>query len=220
MTARMRLAVSGLIAAVAFGVGFAIAIAVPAIGSATQQDITDYYNDDTRMNLVIVMFFVMVVGCLAMVWFFSEMNARLDDGVLTRVAHSAAMLGIVASLGGAALMVAPTAALTIGSSDAKFVGADTAWAFGQGGLALMLAGGFSAFVLASLLYTIAAMRQGVIGKPFYITCYVLVVLTLGWFFWAPGYAFMLWVALMGVAVYVGDSPTAATRSGAPTVVVP
>lgn len=211
VTSRQRLLLSAFVAAIVFGIGFAIAVTIPGLGGSKAQDVTDYYNNDTQMNIAFLLFWAFVLGSLAMVWFFNELNARLESGILTRVAFSAAMLGIVASIAGASVMAGPTMSLDAGASGAKFVGVDAALAFSQGGAALMLGMGFAAFALSALLYTMAASRQGAVTKPFYIACYVLFVISLASFFWIPGYAFILWVAVMGIGLYVGEGATAAPR---------
>jgi hypothetical protein len=200
---------------VVFGIGFAAAVAIPGAGSATAKDMTDYYNSDGRMVVAGVLTLCLLLGCLAMIWFFNELNDRLNHGMLTRVAFSLAMIGIICSMAGLAVMVGPTAALQGGPADAKFVGVDAAFAFAQVGLLLVLGGAFTAFALASLLYTIAAMRLGAIAKPFYIACYVLFVITLGSFFWIPGYGFIAWVAVMGIGTYVRSEAVATSRVAAP-----
>jgi len=204
MTARTRLLIRALVEEVEFGAGFSAAAVIPGAGSASATDLTRYYNSDSRMSLAQVLTIVLVVGCLAMIWFFNELNSRLEQGMLTRVAFSAALFGIVCSIAGLAIMVGPTVALQGGPADAKFVGVDTAYAFAQGGLWLLLGGGFTAFALSALLYTVAAMREGVVAKPFYIACYVLVFITLGSFFLIPGYGFIVWVAVMGAGLYLGE----------------
>ena len=210
MTSRQRLLLSAVVAAVVFGIGFAIAVTIPGLGGSKAQDLTDYYNNDSQMNIAFVLFWVFALGCLAMVWFFNELSARLEQSALTRIVFSSAMFGIIASAAGAAVMCAPTMALDAGSGDAKFVGVDVAMAFAQGGAALMLGVGFAAFALTALLYTVAAMRSRAVTKPFYIACYVLVFITLGSFFWIPGYAFLFWTVVIGIGLYVGQE-TATTR---------
>lgn len=209
MTSRQRLVLSAIVAAVVFGIGFAIAVTIPGLGGSKSQAVTDYYNNDTKMNTAFVLFWVFALGCLAMVWFFNELSARFEQTVLTRVAFSSAMFGIVASAAGAAVMCGPTMALDAGSPGAKFVGVDVAVAFTQGGAALMLGVGFAAFTLTSLLYTIAAMRSRLVTKPFYIACYALVFITLGSFFWIPGYAFLFWAVVMSVGLYLREATAAA-----------
>jgi hypothetical protein len=74
-------------------------------------------------------------------------------------------------------------------------------AFAQGGLGVMLFLGMSAFALSALMFTLAAKRSGLFPKWLTITGIVLAVLTMGSFFWVPGYFFVIWVLL--TAIYVG-----------------
>jgi hypothetical protein len=100
------------------------------------------------------------------------------------------------------------------SSNAEFVGIPVANAFAQGGLGVMLFLGMSAFALSALMFTLAAKRSGLFPKWLTITGSVLAVLTMGSFFWVPGYFFVIWVLL--TAIYVGTRSavvTTTTRRG-------
>jgi branched-subunit amino acid transport protein len=219
MKANQRLMLSAVLAAILFGIGYVLAVFIPGAGDTPNSDYTKFYNSDSKMTFAIVLSIVLLIGCMAMLWFFNELRERLPESVLTRLAYSAAILGFIGILAGAAVIGGPAGSKQ--STDAAFVGIPTASAFAQAGLSLMLVVGMYSFAFASLLFTIAAARHGLFPKWLNIVGILLAIATFGSFFWIPGYAFVAWVALTGIVVGMREgSPAGASAiaSRAPTPV--
>jgi hypothetical protein len=210
---RTRFLISGVLAAIVFGIGFTVAVTIPGSGGdVTDSTFTKFYNSDPRMTRALILAVALVAGCLLMLWFFTELQARVPDTMLSRVGYRAATIGVVALPIGAFIMGGPAGAVQSNSS--AFVGVPTANAFAQGGLGVMLIVGMTAFALSALLFSLAAGQAGLFPKWLKFTGVVLAVLTLGSFFWIPGYFFVIWVLL--TAIYVGTRSadvTTTTRRG-------
>jgi hypothetical protein len=112
MEPRLRFALSAVLAPIVFGVGYYVAILIPGAGNTPDKDFADFYNSDGKIAMALVLFFVLVAGCLIMLWFFNELRARLPEGMLTRIGYSAAVVGVVAVPAGAAIMLGPAGAHT------------------------------------------------------------------------------------------------------------
>jgi hypothetical protein len=210
VTPRLRFALSAVLAAIVFGVGYWVAILIPGAGSSTDKDFTDFYNSDGKMAIATVLFFVLVAGCLAMLWFFNELRARLPEGMLTRIGYAAAVVGVVAVPAGAAIMMGPTGGQqNSNTSNAGFVGIPVAHAFASAGLYLILGVGMTGFALAALMMSLAARRGVLLPNWLVVVGVILAILTLGSFFWIPGYAFLIWVVIVGIVVGIRDDPAAA-----------
>jgi hypothetical protein len=205
MKANQRLTLSAVLAAVVFGIGYFIAVVIPGAGSASASDYTKFYTSDSKQTVAAILYVALFVGCMAMLWFFNELRARLVEDTLTRLAFTATVVGVVAVLAGAAVLGGPAA--SVQGTDAAYVGNATASAFAQGGLALFLLGGMYSLGFAALLLTIALARQALLPKPAWIVAGILAIATFGSFFWIPGFAFLAWVLLTGIVV--------GTREGAP-----
>ena len=128
----------------------------------------------------------------------------------SRIGYAAAVVGVVAVPAGAAIMLGPSGAHTQGSnaSNTDFVGIPIALSFAQAGLILMLGVGMTGFALATLMMSLAA-RRGALPNWLVVVGVVLAVVTLGSFIWVPGYAFLIWVLIVGIVVGIGDDTAAA-----------
>lgn len=212
MEPRLRFALSAVLAAIVFGVGYYVAILIPGAGDTSDKDFTDFYNSDGKMMTALVLFFVLVAGSLAMLWFFNELRARLPEGMLTRIGYAAAVVGVVAVPAGEGIILGPSGARQNSpASDAGFVGLPIARSFAQSGLIVTLGLGMTGFALATLMMSLAARRGALLPNWLVVVGVVLGVVTLGSFFWFPGYAFLIWVLITGIVVGTrGD--TAAARA--------
>jgi Domain of unknown function (DUF4386) len=196
MKPRVRFLVSALVASVLFTGGYFVEVLIPGAGGPKPDDFTSFYNSDAKMSVAILLFFVLVLGCLALVWFFNELRIRLPETQLTRIAYSMALIGIVTVPAGAGVMAGPLGAQQ--NSDSGFVGVPVAQSIAQSGLFISLGVGMTAFALAALLMSLAARRESAFPKWLTIAGIVLGILTLGSFFWIPGLAFPVWVLLVGI----------------------
>lgn len=211
MHPHLRFLISGLLAAAVFAVGYAVAITVPGAGDASAKGYTSFYTSDARMTVAGVLFAVLIAGCIGMIWFFTEWRSRLPDGLLTRVGYTAAVFGAVALPVGAAIMTGPAGAVQKSSND--FVGVAVASAFAQAGLGIMLGVGMTGFAVGALLLCQASRRASLVPRWVAIVGTVLSVLTLASFFWIPGYAFILCIALVSVTAGRGsESPVARAQA--------
>jgi hypothetical protein len=200
MNSHLRLGLSAVLAAVLFGIGYSVAIVIPGVGNTPDKDFTSFYASDNKMHAAIILFAVIVVGSMAMLWFFSELRARLPDGMLASIGYGAALVGVIAAPAGVAIMVGPTSGQQAGNG--TFVGIPTALAFAEAGLALTLGVGMTGFAVAAILMSLAARGTAFIPGRLAIGGVILGVVTLGSFFWVPGYAFLIWVLVTGVVVGV------------------
>lgn len=210
MQARTRLLVSGVLAAIITGVGFVDGDVIPGVGPTPTKNFTDFYQSDSQQHLSVVLFLVLTIGCLLMLWFFTELRSRLGEGTLMRLGFAAAVVGVVALPIGAAVMGGPTGAMQ--NLDGASIDPSLADSFAQAGLLIMLLPGMGAFALAMLMANLAARRAGLMPTWLFWVGVALFVISLGSFFWIPAYAFMLWVLL--TAIVVGMRPEAAARPGA------
>lgn len=181
MQPRRRLMLSGLLAA---------------------NDYNSFYASDSRMTAASILFFALIGGCLLMLWFFTELRAQLPDGLLSRIAYSAAIVGVVALPAGASILGGPAGAQQ--SASTEFVGVPVAAAFAQAGLGLMLGIGMVGFALATLLMSIAARRSGLVPSWLGFLGSALGVLAMASYFWLPGFAFVIWVFVTGVTLGTGS----------------
>jgi len=101
MRSNLRFALSAVLAAVVFGVGYVVPIMIPGAGNTIDKDFTNFYSSDQKMGTAVLLFFVLVAGSLIMLWFFNELRARLPEGMLSRVGYAAAgdAVGGVVGLG-------------------------------------------------------------------------------------------------------------------------
>jgi hypothetical protein len=197
MTARLRWAIAGVAAGVVFAVGYGAGVVVPGGGETSAQDITDFYASTGKRTTAVISFLVLVVGCFLMVWFFTELWARLPEGILGRVGYHLAVFGAALVVTGTGIMLGPTGVQVF--SGAEFVGVNVAHALAQAGLGVMLFGGMYAFAVAVFLLSLAARRAGVLPAWVATTGLVVGVLLLGSVIWLPGLLLPIWVIVVGLA---------------------
>jgi cyanate permease len=73
----------------------------------------------------------------------------------------------------------------------------------------MLGVGMTGFALATLMMSLAARRGALLPNWLVVVGVVLAVVTLGSFIWFPGYAFLIWVLIVGIVVGIRADTTAA-----------
>jgi hypothetical protein len=211
MQPRLRLLISGVLAAIIFGAGYCVAVVVPGAGDTTTNDYTSFYASDSRMTTAAILFFALIAGSVLMLWFFTELRAQLPDGLLTRIGYSAAMVGVVALPVGAAILGGPAGAQQ--GEGTAFVGVPVAAAFSQAGLGVMLGIGMVGFAVATLLMSLAARRTALFPQWLVVLGSVFGVLSIASYFWIPGFAFVAWVLITGVTLgtrsELSEAPAAA-----------
>jgi hypothetical protein len=204
MTSNTRLRLVALLAAVLFSVGYLVVLVIPGGGDVTAKDFTDYYHSDARMRASFVLMVVLLFAAWAIVWFFAEVKARLDDGVLTRIAANASLVGSGALVVGAAILGGPTGVQI--SSDEDFVGVPIAHTFAQAGLGVMLFVGMGSLALATALASIAAHRHAAVPRWLSIGGVIVAVAMVGSYIWLPGYIFPVWVLVFGLVGFRERAP--------------
>jgi hypothetical protein len=197
--------ISAIVAAVLFAIGYAVGLVIPGGGTTTEEDFLDFYGGDPSFVVPLLLVLTLIAASWALLWFFTELRARLPDQVLSRTAYAVAIVGAGALAIGGALLFAPAGVQMNG--DAAFVGAPVAHAFAQAGLGAMLAVGMYSFALAVGLFSLALRRAALVPGWLSVGGIVVAVLLLGSYIWAPGYLLPLWVLVVGV---VGLRRSAAT----------
>ena len=196
MNAKTSLRVSAVVSGLLFAAGYFIVVVIPGGGNVSERSMTNFYNSDGRKLTAMALFFVLIAGCLAMIWFFNELRAQLPDTVLTRTASTIAVVGLAAVAIGAGILGAPAGALQ--NSDFAFVGAPTAEAFSQAGLGVMLGFGMYALAAATVLMSVAARKSAAFPGWLSIAGMGAGVIMLGSYIWLPGLIFPIWVIALGL----------------------
>jgi hypothetical protein len=210
MTSNTRLRLAALLAAVLFSVGYLVVLVIPGGGDVTAKDFTDYYDSDSRMRVSFVVMVVLLFAAWAIVWFFAEAKARLDDGLLTRMAASASLVGSGALVVGAAILGGPTGVQM--SSNEGFVGVPIAHTFAQAGLGVMLFVGMGSLALATALVSIAEHRHAAVPRWLSIGGVIVAVGMVGSYIWLPGYIFPVWMLAFGLVGLPEEAPETSRRS--------
>lgn len=192
-----QLAPAGVLAGIVFGAGLFTALLLPAGGTVSDRQVTDFYESAGKRTTVLVLFLALVVGSWLMAWFFGELRRSLPAGGPGEYAERAAWLGATASIVGGALAVAPAAAQDLGGQD--FVGVSQAVVFGQAGLSCLLVGGMYSFALATFLVSLHAGRTGAVPRWQAISGMTVAVLLLGSFVAAPAMLLPVWALVTGVS---------------------
>lgn len=196
MNLRTRFMVSGILAGLLYGAGLTATLLIPGGGNTSAQDITDFYDSDSKRTIAYLLALVLIAGCVVAIWFFNELRARLSERMLTRVGYSVAVFGLVATAVGAGVLVGPTGVQV--NSDADFVGVPVAHALAQAGLGVVFGAGLYPLGVAMFLFSLAARGARAMDQWLWIVSIVLSVIMLGSFFGVPGYAFPLWLIVVGV----------------------
>lgn len=194
----MTLRLSAVVSSVLFTIGYCVVVLVPGGGDATgEQDFADFYGSDGKRLAAYLMGVALVAGALALLWFFNEVRSRLADDALSRVGHTAAVVGASAAAIGGWILLAPTG-VQIMDGDAVFVGAPIARTLAQAGLGVMLFMGMTSLALATALFSLGAKRGGLLPAWAGWAGVAVAVVMLGSFIWAPGLVFPVWVLAFGL----------------------
>jgi hypothetical protein len=196
----------GIAGAVVYSVGFFLVSSVPGGGDVDSSDFDDFYVADDNTALPIVGLFVLMIGALAMLWFFHELRTAIGtaDGAL---GWASVTLGLAVVVTGASILTGPSGVQAF--SDADFVGAPVAHALAQAGFAAMLVPGSLALGAGVAMLSFAGRRAGVLVPWVAIAGFVAAALQLVAFIWIPHFAIPLWVILAGVG---GAAATAPART--------
>lgn len=193
---RSRLRLSGVIAGLTFGVGLLSLFSVPGGGNVTDQQISDFYASSGRPGAAFALSLVLAVGCWSMVWFFSELRARLEPGVAADLGVRLATMGSLAVLAGTGITLAPTGVqLMAGGS---FVGVPIAQTLDQAGLFVAIFGGVYTLAVAVFLLCMQARRSGVLPGWASASGLVVAVLLVTSVVGMPAVLLPLWVIVAGL----------------------
>jgi hypothetical protein len=154
---------------------------------------------------------VLTVGCLATLWFFTEVWDRYADDILTRIGRSATMIGLGGVAAGGLILIAPAGVQL--NTDRDYPGIEIANTFAQAGFAVMLILGIFALALAVCLASVQAWRTGAAPRWFAVAGLVAAVIMLGSYIWIPGFIFPVWILATGV---VGLHHQSASSQATPT----
>lgn len=194
----MTLRLSAVVSSVLFTIGYCVVVIVPGAGGTIEEkDFTDFYASDNKRLGAFLMGVTLVIGALALVWFFNEVRSRVDGGSLSRVGYTAAVIGASAAAIGGLIMLAPTS-VQVSNGDAAFVGVAIANTFAQAGLGVMLGLGMMSLALATALFSLGAKRARLLPSWAGWAGIVVAVLMLGSFMWLPGLLFPVWVLAFGL----------------------
>jgi hypothetical protein len=193
---RTRILISALLAAALFAVGYSMGLLVPGGGDVKPEDFTDFYDSDSDMSVVVVLLYVLLAGCLSVVWLFAELKSTIANGVLRDVAFAAASIGAAAVAVGGVLLAAPSSVQLF--SDAEFVGVEIAHTFAQAGFGVMLLVGMLSFALAIALVSVDGWRAGLAPRWLWVAGFIVALLMIAAILWVPGYVFPIWLALIGI----------------------
>lgn len=196
MNDRTRFIFSAVVAAVLFSIGYAIVVVLPGGGTVADEEFLAFYTPGRSFFLPFMLVLVLLAGSWALVWFFSELRARLPEQVLSQTAYGVALVGAAALAVGGAILFAPSGVQM--NAEVGFVGVPVAHAFAQAGLGVMLAIGMYSLALAVALFSLSLRRANLVPSWLSITGIVIAVLLLGSYIWAPGYLLPIWVVLVGI----------------------
>jgi hypothetical protein len=201
--ASRALAWSGIVAPVLFAAGAIMVSSAPGGGSGTTlKDFADFYSSSGKRSVVLIGAYVLTIGCLAMVCFFTALHRRIavgGDDLLAEVGHKSALLGLAVIAVSGALLGAPAAVQTYG--DGKFVGVSVAHAFAEAGFCALLVPGMLGVTVGVFTLARAGRRTGSIPGWLGIAGMVTAVLLLASLLWLPMMLFPIWVLIVGVATF-------------------
>lgn len=197
MSSRRRLLLASIVGALLFSVGYLVVVVIPGGGTTAEGDFTAFYVGRDSFFDVFSLFLALIGGAWALVWFFTELNARIPESTPRRVGYAASLIGAAGLSIGGALLFAP-AGVQMNSAGTAFVGAPIAHTLAQAGLGTILLAGMYSFALAVGLFSIALRRSGLIPAWLGIAGIVVAVLMLGSYIWVPGYLLPVWMLVLGV----------------------
>lgn len=171
----------------------------------SEEAFTDFYGGEPSFFTTFLLVLTLFAGSWALVWFFTELRARLPDQVLSRTAYAISLVGAGALAVGGAMLFAPAGVQMNG--DGAFIGVPVAHAFAQAGLGVMLGVGMYSLALAVGLFSVALRRAGLVPGWLSLGGIVIAVLLLGSYIWLPGYLLPVWILAVGL-IGLRRSPTA------------
>ncbi|HVR33516.1 MAG TPA: hypothetical protein VMS74_12530 [Acidimicrobiia bacterium] len=197
MDSRKRLVLASTVGALLFSVGYLLVLVIPGGGTTAEADFTAFYVGRDSFFDVFLLFLALVGGAWALVWFFTELSARIPESTLRRVGYAASLIGAAGLSIGGALLFAPVG-VQMNSAGSAFVGSPIAHTLAQAGLGTILVAGMYSFALAVGLFSIALRRSGLVPSWLAIAGIVVAVLMLGSYIWVPGYLLPVWMVVLGV----------------------
>jgi hypothetical protein len=213
---RLHGLIAGLAAGVLVLVGLVSMTLIPGGGDVKDSDFTKFYDSSGRRGAALALYAVLVIGCWAMVWFFSELHGRLE-GALASAGYRLATIGAASLAIGGAIMLAP-AGVQINSAHSAFVGIPIAHAFAQAGLLVAIFGGMYTIGVGVFLLALSARRAGAFPGWFAITSMILAVLLVASYIGIGALLLPVWLILAGIFGFrdTADSAEAATSAAAPS----
>jgi hypothetical protein len=193
---RSRLPLAGVLAGLTFGAGLFTLFTIPGGGNVTDQQITDFYNSGGGRATALGLYFVLVVGSWLMMWFFTALAARLEDGPLAGFVRRLAAIGSAAMIIGGAIALAPSSVQM--NSGRPFVGVPIAQTFAHAGLMVAIVGGVFSFAAAMFAMCLRARRTAALPGWVAVSGMVVAVLLLASFVVAPALLLPIWVILAGL----------------------
>jgi hypothetical protein len=198
LTVRRARAISGVVAGVVTLAGLVGTTLVPGGGTTSAKSVLDYYDSSGKRASAVALGFVLIAGCLIMMWFFSELKARLADNRSTRVAHLFAVFGAAAIAVGNCILLGPTGVQM--NTGQHFVGVPVATALAQSGLFVMIGCGVYSIAVAIFLISLEARRQRTALPRWLATSgLVVAVLLVGSYVGAPVVLLPVWLVVAGLA---------------------
>lgn len=202
-----RASISGVLAGVVTAVGFASLVLVPGGGTTTAKSVVDFYDSSGKRAWAYALGLVLIIGCMTMIWFFTQLKSRLGDTSLARVAHIFAVFGAGAIAVGTAIMLGPTGVQV--NTGQGFVGVPVATALAQSGLGVIIGCGLYPIAAAIFLMSVEARRQRT-ALPRWLASagMVVAVLLLGSAIGTPAVLLPIWLVVAGVATWRTSRATA------------
>jgi hypothetical protein len=213
VTPNNRLRLSGVLAAILFAAGYLVFAVVPGGGDPSNQDFTDFYDDDAAMGRAFLLLILFGAGSGGVIWFTTELQRRIGRTLACDIGSRLAFAGALLAPAGAAIAAAPALAIRVNNAD--FAGMEVARAFYSGGAVLTVLLAMSALAAATILFSFALKRSGLVPEWLGIAGMIVGVLLLASFFWIPGFLFPIW--MLAVAVFGFRTLTAEEMSPPPIV---
>lgn len=197
---RGRPSISGIVAGVVTAVGFASLVLVPGGGTTTAKSVVDFYDSSGKRAWAYALAVVLIVGCMTIMWFFTQLKSRLADTTLTRMAHIFALFGAASVAIGTAIMLGPTGVQV--NTGQAFVGVPIATTLAQSGLGVIIACGMYPIAAAIFLMSLQARRERAALPRWLATAgMVVAVLLIGSAVGAPAVLLPIWLVVAGVATW-------------------
>lgn len=206
---RRRLTIAGIAAGIVFAVGFVMVILVPGLGgTSTTKDFTDFYNSGGKRGAATVLAFVLFIGCWLMIWFFTELRARLASSVRSDLAFHLSVVGAAAVMIGGAVELAPIMVQN-GQDNKAFVGVPIAHTFAQAGAGAVIVGMLT-FAAAVLLHGLEFRRSSRFPRWLGVVSIVFAILLISSFFAIGGFLLPIWAILVSVVGRDSNIPAASS----------